>query len=282
MVKTLSLCVLVGGVVVGLGLAGSATMRAFAGDVSSADVVVAESRPDDGVIASESPLITSSASGVPVSTPTSTGSSTASGSLAPPTAGSAPPTASPGRPEEAPLLVASDVMLRLNGERESAGLSTLIVDAELSRRAAEWAETMAVRGYTHSPKERLAEIIVLIDAGAVGENIHAPEPQCGALVGCAVADLQPTSGVLHVDWMRSARHRDALLEPRWDRAGAGVFCDERGRMWAVVLFASPTGVRVDPPAATAYREPAIADNSGVTCQGVSRAHSDSWTHPTPS
>jgi uncharacterized protein YkwD len=268
--KMLALCALVVGAASGLVLAGSALTRVVAGgDVSTtgaADTVPRSSEPPVEPVTAAPTLPGSGDPEQPSSAP---------GSLAPPVTPTVTPVA-------AAAAVARDVVGRLNDERTLGGLTSLTPDPTLERLAAEWAETMASRGYVHSPQERLSEIITLVDAGAVGENIHAPEPQCGNASGCAAPTLQPTSGVLHVDWMRSSRHRDAMLDTRWDRVGAGVFCDKTGRMWAVVLFASPAGVRVNPPSSTPYREPAVPGNGGATCQGAERDHSDAWVHPSAS
>lgn len=281
--KILVFCALVAGVASGLVVAGSALTRVFSGgDVST--VGAPDVFPDVDASGERVSAVTTSPTSSPTTSPAPNGTaqgavdpqqpSSASGSLAPPV--------SPERRAALAPEVARDVVARLNDERTSGGLTPLTPDATLDRLAADWAETMASQGYAHSPKERLTEIVALVGAGAVGENIHAPEPQCGAPAGCVAPHLQPTSGVLHVDWMRSSRHRDAMLEARWDRVGAGVFCDASGRMWAVLLFASPPGVRVNPPTSTPYREPSVAGNGGVTCQGASRDHSDTWMHPAPS
>jgi len=178
--------------------------------------------------------------------------------------------------------VAADAFARMNIERRAAGLHELVLDEALVREAEVWAEDMTRNGYRHSSTDRLRAVLTISDSGAVGENLHAPEAQCGAALICSAPDAQPTSGVLHTDWMRSGSHRSTLLATAWDRAGIAVFCDAGGRMWAVALFGSPPGLNVDTTATVPYREPFVAGNDGVLCSGEVRPHNPLWNHHTPS
>ncbi len=190
-----------------------------------------------------------------------------------------PATEGPGAftPGFAPT-VADDVITRLNAERAAAGLPELVVDPYLVEEASLWSEQMTRNGYTHSSQERLVELSGRIGAGGMAENLHAPEVQCAAAISCEVPEAHPTSGVLHVDWMRSSSHRSTLLDPAWGRVGVGVYCDADGRMWATALFAAPAGVGVSGTDVVPYREPTVAGNDGMTCGGFTRQHNPEWRH----
>ena len=174
--------------------------------------------------------------------------------------------------------VAEDVVTRLNAERLSAGLAPLRFDAALAAEAAAWSEQMTRNGYVHSTQDRLLALSTSLGVGGMAENLHAPEVQCAAAISCDVPEAHPTSGVLHVDWMRSGAHRSTMLSPAWDRVGVGVYCDSAGRMWATALFAAPVGVPVSGDAVVPAREPAVPGNDGITCGGFERAHNARWKH----
>lgn len=174
--------------------------------------------------------------------------------------------------------VAEDVVTRLNAERLSAGLAPLRFDAALAAEAAAWSEQMTRNGYVHSTQDRLLALSTSLGVGGMAENLHAPEVQCAAAISCDVPEAHPTSGVLHVDWMRSGAHRSTMLSPAWDRVGVGVYCDSAGRMWATALFAAPVGVPVRGDATVPAREPVVPGNDGITCGGFERAHNARWNH----
>lgn len=206
------------------------------------------------------------------------------GSPAPPASleatlpGTAPAASGPVFAAGAAPAAARDVVERANGERLAAGLAPLTVDPLLQAEAELWSERMTREGYVHSSQERLAAISAASGGGIVAENLHAPEIQCRAAISCEVPEAHPTSGVLHIDWMRSAPHRSTLLDPSWDRVGVGVYCDAAGRMWAVTLFAAPPGRPVDAGDRVEFREPAVAGNDGMTCGGFRRPHNPAWSH----
>lgn len=154
-------------------------------------------------------------------------------------------------------------------------------DAELDAFASDWAEQMAAAGYKHSSQDRLAEILDAASLASVAENIHAPEPQCPLGAACTEAAFQPTTGVLHVDWMRSPSHRATVLQPAWSRAGVGIACDASGRMWAVVLFGSEPGTTRDASFSPELPELEFPGNDGVLCDGGSRENNPSWRHAPP-
>lgn len=178
--------------------------------------------------------------------------------------------------------VAVDVVNRLNAERLSAGLPALVFDEGLAAEAAAWSAQMPQNGYVHSTQDRLRELSEAFGVGGMAENLHAPEIQCAAAISCEVPEAHPTSGVLHVDWLRSSAHRSTMLSPSWDRVGVGVYCDAEGRMWATALFAAPLGVPVSGTDVVPPREPVLAGNDGVTCGGFERGHNPRWQHSTVS
>lgn len=213
------------------------------------------------------------------------GSTGATGSIPapPPTVGSPGSTAGGDSAalRIAPQSATADLLLRLNGERAAFGSSPLREDATLSEFALEWAEEMAVSGYKHSSSERLSVILSAASLSSVAENIHAPEPQCPLAATCTEAAFQPTTGVLHVDWMRSKQHRATALQPAWSRVGVGVACDATGRMWAVLVFGSAPGVTRDKSFAPAMPDLRHPGNDGVLCDGSTRESNPSWRHTSP-
>lgn len=183
------------------------------------------------------------------------------------------PTVQPGQNQ----LIASDVIERLNKERIGLGLTELTRDANLSAAAQEWAEHMNAQGYKHSPIERLEGIRSSNNYGAIAENIHNPGTQC-PMQPCTSDMYFPSSGVLHVDWMRSAEHRNAMLELRFSRVGVGVFCSGTGDLWAVALFASEFEVFVPSLTQTEYSEPLVGTSDGYTCTNNYRDHNPLWVN----
>lgn len=210
-------------------------------------------------------------------------SSGASGSIAAPA--TVPPTA--GSQDDkpglwfAPRSASEDLLVRMNAERAVAGSGKLILDPSLDAFAAEWVEKMAAGGYKHSSRERLEEILATASLASVAENIHAPEPQCPFGTTCSEPAFQPTTGVLHVDWMHSPSHRATVLQPAWSRVGVGIACDADGRMWAVVLFGSAPGTVRDAGFAPSLPELEFPGNDGVLCDGGFRETNPSWRHTAP-
>ncbi len=185
----------------------------------------------------------------------------------------AAPTPQPG-PNK---LIELDVVERLNKERIGLGLAPLTSDTSLSASAQEWAEHMHSQGYKHSPVERLEGIRSGNNYGAIAENIHNPATQCPTQP-CASDMYFPSSGVLHVDWMRSTEHRNAMLEPRFSRVGVGVYCSSAGDLWAVALFASEFEVFVPSLTQTEYSEPLVGTSDGYTCTNNYRDHNPMWVN----
>lgn len=173
--------------------------------------------------------------------------------------------------------IADDVESRLNAERVAKGLGELIRDDNLVLAASQWAETMSREGYKHSSLERLTEIRVSNGFGSVAENIHNPKNQCPSQP-CLFEEYYPSSGTLHVDWMRSSEHRNAMLEPGFSRVGVGIYCSNSGELWAVTLFASSNENRIQELTQTAYTEPVLGGSDGYTCAGRYRDIQPMWVN----
>lgn len=174
-------------------------------------------------------------------------------------------------------LIALDVEKRANDERLSAGLGELIWDENLRTAAAQWAERMASEGYEHSPMDRLDGLRTGNGFGALAENIHNPTNQCPSQP-CLFEDYYPSSGTLHVDWMRSTDHRNAILEPGFSRIGVGVYCSANGDLWAVTLFASDYQTRIPLLTQTTYKEPVMGTSDGYTCANRYKEHNPLWVN----
>jgi putative cell wall-binding protein len=158
-----------------------------------------------------------------------------------------PPEVAPG----AEAAIARDLFDRANDERAARGMRLLVWDDGLASDASSWAVTMSQRGSaTHAPLPP-----------EIGENLHYPVGWCDS-TGCH----QPTSGLVHSDWMRSTGNRDNIVESAYVIAGVGVHCGPDGTLWAVARFQ----LGFDPPApngspATPVVHPGI---DGVGCDGV--------------
>lgn len=174
-------------------------------------------------------------------------------------------------------LIALDVEKRANSERAAAGLGELTWDENLRAAAAQWAERMASEGYEHSPMDKLDGLRTDLGFGALAENIHNPTNQCPSQP-CLFEDYYPSSGTLHVDWMRSTDHRNAILEPGFSRIGVGVYCSANGDLWAVTLFASDFQTRIPLLTQTTYKVPVIGTSDGYTCANRYKEHNPLWVN----
>ena len=173
--------------------------------------------------------------------------------------------------------IASDVEKRINEERLAAGLEKVIWDETLVLAATQWAEHMSKEGYEHSPLDRLESIRTDSRYGALAENIHNPTNQCPSQP-CLLEEYYPSSGTLHVDWMRSTEHRNAILEPGFSKVGVGVYCSANGDLWAVTLFASVYEMRIPQLTQTVYKEPVVGMSDGYTCTSKYRDHNPLWVN----
>ncbi|HVM54558.1 MAG TPA: cell wall-binding repeat-containing protein, partial [Acidimicrobiales bacterium] len=157
-----------------------------------------------------------------------------------------PPEVAPGAED----LIARDLFDRANAERGARGAASLAWDESLAADARGWAREMSRTGYRHATLPN-----------TVGENIHMPIGWCDD-TGCH----QPTSGLLHRDWMRSGDNRDNLVEPGYVIAGFGVHCAPDGTLWAVARFGVGfEGVSPGGSPATPFVHPGI---DGLDCAGI--------------
>lgn len=172
-------------------------------------------------------------------------------------------------------VIAAELVQAANVERQQAGLAPLQVSTLLTEQASWWAAHMPEAGYNHSSTERLQTIMDAGSYSAVGENLHAPEPQCAELRNCPDVNDQPTSRVVLIDWVNSPSHRDNLFDRRWGQVGIGVHCGADGRMWVAALFSTEGPTQAKP----ARNVSAPQGNHGMTCFGIERAHNPQWQHP---
>jgi uncharacterized protein YkwD len=155
----------------------------------------------------------------------------------------------PDVPEGAEGAIAYDVFGRINDERAARGVPALKWDPSLAADAAAWAAEMSRTGYRHASLP-----------GSVGENIHMPIGTCDRGV-CVL----PTSGRLHVDWMRSDGNRDNVVEPGYVIGGVGVLCGPDGTLWAVARFGLGYGTL---SAGGSDPDPLVRDDTGgFDCAG---------------
>lgn len=119
-----------------------------------------------------------------------------------------------------------------NAERWDRGLRVLAPNALLTAVARSHSEEMArVRYFDHvsptpgqsTPLDRYLSVLERRPTWVyVGEN----------LVYCTVEDVE----LGHSSLMQSPKHRDNILNPRFEQIGVGVHVDERGRMWVTQMF----------------------------------------------
>ena len=120
----------------------------------------------------------------------------------------------------------------INDVRRGHGLGELVQDPALARVARSHSLDMARRDYFahRSPDGREVDDRAR-DAGItfslLGENLHKSRG----------ADNPITTAV--ESWMRSRRHREALLTPEYTRTGVGVAVDEGGELYFSQLFLRP-------------------------------------------
>lgn len=97
---------------------------------------------------------------------------------------------------------------QINAERAGRGLAPMAAESSLAGASKNWAGSMAGRGGLVHSNDGRAEIIAR--GWGTGQITEA--------------------------WMRSASHRNLIVDPNLVLAGVGVRCDDSGQMWAVVQF----------------------------------------------
>lgn len=129
-------------------------------------------------------------------------------------------TSNPIRPPSKAVVAEWDFFARINAERRARHIPILQNSKVLTPWVVNWARSMATTdGYGHSDLKKL-----LGTFNFLGENI---------------AEGGADAGTLHDDFMRSAYHRDNLLNPQFVVMAIGVFCDKHGTMWVVEDFGRP-------------------------------------------
>ncbi len=108
---------------------------------------------------------------------------------------------------------ASDVieqqfLSQINNERANRGLQPVVATASLEQASNQWSNSMASSNNLKHSTDGRAEIIAR-----------------GYWTG-QITDA----------WMRSASHRNLIVDPNLNKAGVGVTCDADGQIWATIQF----------------------------------------------
>ncbi len=172
---------------------------------------------------------------------------------APRPATSAPPTTmapalapAPAPPTRA-AQVAADLFVRMNAERAARGVAPLHWDGGLASSATSWsAHLEAIGSLVHSN----VNLLLGSRFDEVAENI-------GYVSGAGA-----TSGAMHVDFMQSAHHRDAMLSGALDVVGIGVTCAPDGTMWVTEQFGRWTTTGPYVPIASTPAAPIARPDAG--------------------
>ena len=130
-------------------------------------------------------------------------------------------------PHTAPL-IALQLLLRMNAEREARNLAPLGWDSLLATRARDWAHTLLATDAFHHQNLQTIANAARGRFEELGENIFAG--------GGSAAD----AGAAHVGFMRSADHRANMLLPQGQLVGIGAAC-LRGKLVVVEDFAIRMG-----------------------------------------
>lgn len=115
---------------------------------------------------------------------------------------------SAGASSGAEAVLEQQLLGQINAERAGRGLGPMVAEGSLAGASKTWAGSMAGRGGLVHSSDGRAEIIAR--GWGTGQITEA--------------------------WMRSASHRNLIVDPNLVMAGVGVRCDASGQMWAVVQF----------------------------------------------
>jgi uncharacterized protein YkwD len=124
----------------------------------------------------------------------------------------------------------TDLIRRLNAERATAGLSDLVVDANLVQIARIRSSDMATSGYfSHTSPEGQTAFTLLDQWGIpyhwAGENLARNNYPVEETVGVAIRGL-----------MASPSHRFNILYPNYNRVGVGYAEDGSGMRFYTIVF----------------------------------------------
>ncbi len=160
----------------------------------------------------------------PTASPTAAPSTTAPPTTAPPT--TAPPTTAP--PTTAPSTTApasttdayeARILVLVNQQRASAGLSPLVASTCADGFAESWAPVLQANGALSH--QSLSPILTSCHSRTAGENVA---------YGNVTADQMMTM------WMNSAGHRANILSPNYTAIGIAAVTDSSGRWYGVQDF----------------------------------------------
>lgn len=116
--------------------------------------------------------------------------------------------------------IARDLFERVNDERAARGLPRFAWHDGLAELAWAWSHEMIATRYRHSEDAFRRHPDFL----GVGENI--------AMGYRGASDV-------HVGWMESDSHREAILSTEYTAIGIGVVCRNDGVLWATQMFGVP-------------------------------------------
>lgn len=136
---------------------------------------------------------------------------------------------------------------QLNAERRARNLPLFVPDNGLTSGSRSWSQTMSARAQmVHAPADGMTAEIIGRSTGTTGQITDA--------------------------WMRSASHRNLIVDPNLRWAGIGVVCDGSGQMWATVRF-TRADTRLGTLQSSNQSPIATAPSQGGTC-GNPRSVSD--------
>lgn len=123
----------------------------------------------------------------------------------------------------------------LNAERAARGRAPLALEPAAASDSSAWANQLRIAGRLRHSGSGRAEII------GTGSR----------------------TGEITAAWMRSASHRDLVLDRAASGVGIGVSCDDRGRVWVVAQLARDAAA--GRPARSTASRPAVDPGSGMDC-----------------
>jgi uncharacterized protein YkwD len=147
--------------------------------------------------------------------------------------------------------LARDLFARVNDERAERGLPAYVWHDGLAELARGWSEEMIATGYRHSDDGFRQHP----DFIGSGENI---------------AMGYDGSTDVHLAWMESDSHREAILSTEFVAIGVGVVCRNDGVLWATQIFGVPR------------QRPVVAEPLGGTGVHPIRRRDEGPTCPRPS
>jgi len=188
----------------------------------------------------------------PIPTTTVPGASATTTTRSSPPTTAAPP--APARSSSTAGKITKDLFARVNTERAARGLPALDWSADLARLAADWSSQMARTGtFAHRDLGAARSQPGISKFSALGENI------------AWVQGYPNDAFQLHTGWMKSAGHRENILQPGFDSIGIGVVCSG-GQAWATQNFGRASSSTPSLSSTTPPQDPITAVKlDGLVC-----------------